>query len=53
MPIAPKLEDIKKIYQLKIKKSIKNPMKKSINYAVKNIKKRGNQKEKHNDLPHE
>ena len=32
------LEDIKKRYQLKIKKSIKNAMKKSINDAVKDIK---------------
>ena len=36
MPIHT-LEDIKKRYQLKIKKSIKNAMKKSINDAVKDI----------------
>ena len=36
MPIHT-LEDIKKRYQLQIKKSIKNAMKKSINDAVKDI----------------
>ena len=46
MPIQT-LEDIKKIYQLKIKKSIKNAMKKSINDAVKDIKrKKGKPKRK-------
>ena len=50
MPIQT-LDDIKKRYQLKIKKSIKNAMKKSINDAVKDIKiKRGNQKEKHETI---
>ena len=51
------LEDIKKINQLKIKKSLKNGMEKSIYDAVKDIKrKRGNRKEKHDTsegLPHE
>ena len=36
----PTLEDIKKTYQLKIKKSIKNAMKKSIIDAVKYIKRK-------------
>ena len=36
----PTLEEIKKTYQLKRKKSIKNAMKKSINDAVKDIKRK-------------
>ena len=56
MHILP-LEDIKKRNQLKIKKSLKNAMEKSIYDAVKDIKrKRGNRKEKHDTsegLPHE